>query len=271
MTEVMLRASGFGKRYLLGEGRYRTSLTAEIRNFWPGSRRAEPAAGDWHAFWALKGVSFEVQRGEALAILGRNGSGKSTLMRILARVTPPTAGDAIIRGRVGALLEVGTGFHLDLTGRENVFLNGAILGQPRREVERRMDRIAAFAEVGRFLDEPVKTYSSGMFARLAFAAAAHMDADVLLADEVTAVGDAGFERRALARIREMVASGVSALFVSHDMGAVRALCRRAIVLDAGRVVDQGQTDRCIATYGALCDRQVPQPDTADTAREQIDG
>lgn len=252
MTEAMLAVRGLGKRFLLGEGRYRTSLVRELRGLLPGLGRA-PGGEERQAFWALRDVSFTLHRGEALAVLGRNGSGKSTLMRILARVTPPTEGEALVRGRVGALLEVGTGFHPDLSGRENVFLNGAILGQPRAEIARRMDRIAAFAEIGRFLDEPVKTYSSGMFARLAFATAAHLTADVLLADEVTAVGDAGFERRALARIREMVAEGAAALFVSHDMNAVRALCRRAIVLDAGRVVADGDTWRCIEVYEALCE------------------
>ncbi len=267
MGEPVLSVRALGKRYRLGEGRYRPTLAAELGRLWRGGRRAatHPGAEDRTAFWALRDVSFEVPRGEVLAVLGRNGSGKSTLMRILARVTPPTEGEAVIRGRVGALLEVGTGFHPDLSGRENVFLNGAILGQTRRDTARRVDRIAAFAEIGRFLDEPVRTYSSGMFARLAFAAASHMDADVLLADEVTAVGDQGFERRATARIREMVADGATAVFVSHDMRAVRALCRRAVVLDAGRVVDQGEVERCVGTYEALCEGRHPVPIAAADA------
>src|SRR2546421_12758153 len=200
-------------------------------------RTGEEDRGD--EVWALKDVSFQVKRGEVLGIVGRNGAGKSTLLKVLSRITNPTAGRVHLRGRVGSLLEVGTGFHPELTGRENVYLNGAILGMPRREIARKFDEIVAFAEVERFIDTPVKRYSSGMYLRLAFAVAAHLDPDVLLVDEVLSVGDAEFQRKSLGKMREVTGEGRTILFVSHNMAAIRALCDRVILLDAGRVVLDG--------------------------------
>ena len=181
--------------------------------------------------WALKDVSFEVQPGQAVGIIGRNGAGKSTLLKILSRITEPTAGHADIRGRVGSLLEVGTGFHPELTGRENIYLNGAILGMKKAEIDRKFDDIVAFAEVEQFIDTPVKRYSSGMYMRLAFAVAAHLEPEILLVDEVLAVGDAAFQRKCLAKMREVTTTGLTVLFVSHNMAAAASLCKRGILLE----------------------------------------
>ena len=198
-------------------------------------------------FWALKDVSFEVKRGEVLGIIGRNGAGKSTLLKILSRITEPSEGRVTIAGRVASLLEVGTGFHPELTGRENIYLNGAILGMSRAEIRRKFDQIVAFAEVERFLDTPVKRYSSGMYVRLAFAVAAHLDPEILIVDEVLAVGDAEFQKKCLGKMSEVAGGGRTVLFVSHNMAAVEALCPRSIHL-ATTVVQDGETDRVVASY-----------------------
>jgi lipopolysaccharide transport system ATP-binding protein len=200
-------------------------------------------------FWALKDVSFEVRQGETLGIIGRNGAGKSTLLKILSRITEPTEGRVRIKGRVASLLEVGTGFHPELTGRENIFLNGAILGMHRAEIKKKFDEIVAFAEVEKFLDTPVKRYSSGMYVRLAFAVAAHLEPEILVVDEVLAVGDASFQRKCLGKMSEVAAKKArTVLFVSHNMAAVKTLCSSAMFLESGRVHMQGETERVISNY-----------------------
>ncbi len=196
-------------------------------------------------FWALKGVDFEVMPGEVVGIIGRNGAGKSTLLKILSRITKPTTGRVTLNGRVGSLLEVGTGFHPELTGRENVYLNGSILGMSRREIAKKFDEIVAFAEVERFLDTPVKRYSSGMYVRLAFAVAAHLEPEILIVDEVLAVGDAGFQQKCLDKMGTAARDGKTVLFVSHNMPVIRMLCRRACVLERGRVVYSGPSQDAI--------------------------
>lgn len=202
-------------------------------------------------FWALKGISFEVRRGEVVGIIGRNGAGKSTLLKILSRITEPTSGFADIRGRVGSLLEVGTGFHPELSGRENVFLNGAILGMRRVETERKFDEIVAFAEIEKFIDTPVKRYSSGMYMRLAFAVAAHLEPDILLVDEVLAVGDAAFQKKCLGKMQDVALQGRTVLFVSHNLATVNALCNRGILLHGGTLLKDGITADVLQTYGTL--------------------
>ena len=199
-------------------------------------------------FHALDGVSFEIRPGEAVGLIGRNGAGKSTMLKILARVTTPTSGEADIWGRTGSLLEVGTGFHPELTGRENVYMNGTILGMKRREIDRKFDEIVSFAEIGPFLDTPVKRYSSGMYVKLAFSIASSLDTDILLLDEVLAVGDAAFRKKSLARMKEIAASGRTILFVSHSMGDVKTICSRCIWFDHGKVVRDGPTDEVSAAY-----------------------
>ena len=200
-------------------------------------------------FWALRDVSFSVNAGEVIGIVGRNGAGKSTLLKILSRITEPTSGRAILRGRVVSLLEVGTGFHPELTGRENIFLNGAILGMRRAEIAKKFEEIVEFAEVGKFIDTPVKRYSSGMFVRLAFAVAAHLDPEILLIDEVLAVGDAGFQKKCLGKMGEVASQhGRTVFFVSHNMGAVRSLCEQAILIDGGRLVMSGKPGEVISHY-----------------------
>src|SRR5262245_46580413 len=201
-----------------------------------------------HAFWALKDVSFEVKRGEVVGIIGRNGAGKSTLLKILSRITEPTAGRVTINGRVASLLEVGTGFHPELTGRENIYLNGAILGMTRAETRRKFDDIVAFAEVERFLDTPVKRYSSGMYVRLAFAVAAHLDPEILIVDEVLAVGDTEFQRKCLGKMGEVASGGRTVLFVSHNLPAVSSLCNELITLADGNIVFHGHPNEGIPSY-----------------------
>jgi len=214
--------------------------------------REQPDRGSYREeFWALKGVTFELAAGERLGIIGRNGAGKSTLLKILSRITEPTTGRAVIRGRVGSLLEVGTGFHPELTGRENVFLNGAILGMRRSEIQRRFDEIVAFAEVEQFIDTPVKHFSSGMHARLAFAVAAHLEPDILIVDEVLAVGDVRFQRKCLGRMEEAGKAGRTILFVSHNMATITSLCTRCILVDRGEIVSDGPTSSVVLQYYAM--------------------
>jgi lipopolysaccharide transport system ATP-binding protein len=250
-----IRIEGLGKRYRLARGgqraEYRTlreslvgAVTAPFRRRAGGTAVAERSK----EFWALKDVNFEVQPGEVVGIIGRNGAGKSTLLKVLSRITKPTTGRVEINGRVGSLLEVGTGFHPELSGRENVYLNGSILGMSRTEVARKFDEIVAFAEVEKFLDMPVKRYSSGMYVRLAFAVAAHLEPEVLIVDEVLAVGDAGFQKRCIDRMRETARGGRTVLLVSHQLNTVRDLCATAIWLDKGGVVECGTSGGVVRRY-----------------------
>jgi lipopolysaccharide transport system ATP-binding protein len=214
------------------------------------ARREEPdtPSSKMPHFWALKDVSFDVKPGEVMGIVGRNGAGKSTLLKILSQVVEPTDGHCQLRGRLGSLLEVGTGFHPELTGRDNVFLNGSILGMSRREILRKFDEIVAFAEIEPFLDTPVKRYSSGMYVRLAFAVAAHLEPEILVIDEILAVGDASFQQKCLGKMKDVAGHGRTILFVSHDMDAVRRLCRRAVLLENGRAVAVGSTEEVVPAY-----------------------
>jgi len=210
-----------------------------------GSSESRPRSDE---FWALKDVSFDVKPGEVIGIIGRNGAGKSTLLKILSRIAEPTRGRVEVRGRMGSLLEVGTGFHPELTGRENIYLNGAILGMSRREIARKFDAIVDFAEIERFLDTPVKRYSSGMYVRLAFAVASHLEPEILIVDEVLAVGDAQFQRKCLGRMGEVGKSGRTVLFVSHNMAAIRALCSRCLLMDQGAMIADGSTDDVVDSH-----------------------
>ena len=220
----------------------RSSATCEASSAGGVDRRER------NELWALRDVSLQVTEGEAVGIIGRNGAGKSTLLKVLTRITEPTLGVSRTLGRVGALLEVGTGFHAELTGRENVFLNGAIIGMSRREMRRRFDEIVEFAGVEQFIDTPVKRYSSGMYLRLAFAVAAHLDADIMVVDEVLAVGDAEFQRKCLAKMAEVERSGRTILFVSHNIDAIVRLCPRVVWLDHGRLVQDGPTSEVVDAY-----------------------
>ncbi len=255
-----IRVRGLGKRYRLDRAApaggdrfgYRTLRDDLVRLAAAPLRRLRGRAGAASEdFWALDGVDFEVEPGEVVGVVGRNGAGKSTLLKILSRITKPTTGQVALRGRVGSLLEVGTGFHPELTGRENIFLNGAILGMTRREIARQFDEIVAFAEVEKFLDTPVKRYSSGMYVRLAFAVAAHLEPEILIVDEVLAVGDMAFQRKCMGRMGEVGRGGTTILFVSHNMPAVESLCTRAILLDGGRVALDGDVPGVIAQYRRL--------------------
>ncbi|MGH6875968.1 MAG: ABC transporter ATP-binding protein, partial [Rhizomicrobium sp.] len=239
--DTAIEVEGLSKRYHLGE-----EVTG--RRFLAGLvGRSGRCAED--ELWALKDVSFNVAHGEAVGIVGRNGAGKSTLLKVLSRITPPTTGHALVRGRLSSLLEVGTGFHPELTGRENIFLNGAIIGMSRQEIERKFDEIVAFAGIERFLDTPVKRYSSGMYVRLAFGVAAHLEPDILVVDEVLAVGDAGFQRKCLQTLDRMSGQhSRTILFVSHNLQAIRTFCTRAILLDAGRVVMDDSVDKVLPAY-----------------------
>jgi lipopolysaccharide transport system ATP-binding protein len=247
----IIKVEGVGKLYRIGAVRaHGESLRESLGNFIkkPLGALTGNAEARREELWALKDVSFEVTRGEIIGFIGSNGAGKSTLLKILSRITEPTKGRVELRGRVGSLLEVGTGFHPELTGRENIFLNGAILGMRRDEIERKFDEIVAFSEIGRFIDTAVKYYSSGMYMRLAFAIAAHLDPEILIVDEVLAVGDADFQRKCLGKIGEVTSEGRTVLFVSHNMVAVQSLCDRVLWLNQGRVIEEGPPTEVIADY-----------------------
>ena len=252
MNEIAIKAQGLGKRYSLGgrSGSYKT-IRESLSSMWrsaAGGLKRRPTGGAGVEFWALKDASFEIKCGEAVGILGRNGAGKSTLLKVLSRITRPTTGYADVVGRVGSLLEVGTGFHPELTGRENVFLNGAIMGISAPDIRRQFDSIVDFADIEKFIDTPVKRYSSGMYTRLAFAVAAHMQPDILLVDEVLAVGDAAFQKKCLGKMSDVAKSGRTVLFVSHQMGAITTLCDRAILLEHGSVACIGGAAEVVARY-----------------------
>jgi lipopolysaccharide transport system ATP-binding protein len=255
-----------GKRYIIPNKSARpTSLREAIRH-----RLRNPFGRSEHdreTFWALQDVGFEVRQGEVLGIIGRNGAGKSTLLKLLSRITSPSTGTIDIKGRMASLLEVGTGFHPELTGRENIYLNGAILGMRRREITSKFDEIVAFAEVEQFLDTPVKRYSSGMYVRLAFAVAAHLEPEILIVDEVLSVGDAAFQKKCMGKMKDFSDHGRTILFVSHNMNAVNRLCPRAVLLEKGRVIADGPAPQITSTYlqtgqGTLADRQWLDPSEA---------
>jgi len=270
MSSWIMKAEGLGKRYRLQhqqQGRrykaLRDVLAEKAAGLFQkmGERRAKSGGGilsplsslpssapSVEDFWALRDVSFEIQPGKAVGIIGRNGAGKSTLLKLLSRITEPTEGRAVLRGRVASLLEVGTGFHPELTGRENIFLNGAILGMSRAEIRRKFDEIVAFAEVERFLDTPVKRYSSGMYVRLAFAVAAHLEPEILIIDEVLAVGDAAFQKKCLGKMQDVATGGRTVIFVSHQIASVTRLCQSAIWMHEGRVRAQGEASLICSQY-----------------------
>lgn len=258
MSSPIIKANNLSKRYRIGaaEQGYKTfreaivdGIKAPVRNL--ARLRSLTKFKDGYeedVIWALKDVSFEVEEGEVMGVIGKNGAGKTTLLKILSRITEPTSGFAEVHGRVSSLLEVGTGFHPELTGRENIFLNGAILGMRKREIEKKFDEIVSFSEVEKYIDTPVKRYSSGMQVRLAFAVAAHLEPEILLIDEVLAVGDIAFQKKCLGKMGDVAKGGRTVLFVSHNMGAIRSLCGSAIWLDNGQIVKKGLTDEVVRDY-----------------------
>src|SRR3954447_21602664 len=254
-----IRLDRVGKLYPIGGGSaLNGSLRDDATQWFRGilGRKSTPSNPDQSRFWALRDISLEVAKGEVLGIVGRNGAGKSTLLKILARITPPSTGSIQYRGHLGALLEIGTGFHRELTGRENIFLNGSILGMRRDEIAAKLDEIVAFAEVEKFLDAPVKFYSSGMYVRLAFAVAAHLDTDILLVDEVLAVGDVRFQKKCLGKMETAArADGRTVVFVSHNMNAVQRLCSRGVLLEQGRVACTGSSREVVSAYLSACGSQ----------------
>jgi lipopolysaccharide transport system ATP-binding protein len=251
VSEPAITVEGLGKRYRLGATQTAGANVGRwLRRRWSGNP-GEPSSGRAE-FWALRDVDFSVNRGEVLGIIGRNGAGKSTLLKILTRITEPTTGSAVLHGRVGSLLEVGTGFHPELSGRDNIFLNGAILGMRRAEISRQFDDIVEFAEIGKFIDTPVKRYSSGMYVRLAFAVAAHLQPEILLVDEVLAVGDVAFQQKCMGKMSDTARQGRTILFVSHNMTAIRNLCHRVVWLEEGRVREVGGADSMTQSYLQYC-------------------
>lgn len=253
MSEVAIRVDNLGKAYRIGLAPKKTN------NSWEAVKRLVSMPFDYlqrmmrppteeETIWAIKNISFEVERGEVVGIIGRNGAGKSTLLKILSRITEPTEGRALIHGRVGSLLEVGTGFHPELTGRENIYLNGAILGMTRAEINHKFDEIVDFSGVIKSIDTPVKRYSSGMYVRLAFSVAAHLEPEILLVDEVLAVGDVAFQKKCLGKMRNVAGEGRTILFVSHNMAAIQSLCSRVILLQDGRVVKSGPSEVVVTDY-----------------------
>ena len=252
-SEIAIRVEGLGKMYRLGRQRpHASTLSGKIRNAvtspfqWLSEQMREPTEEE--VLWALKDVSFEVKRGEVVGFIGHNGAGKSTLLKLLSRITEPTTGHAEIHGRIAALLEVGTGMHPELTGRENIYMNGTVLGMKKREIDSKFDEIVDFSGIAKFLDTPVKRYSSGMRVRLGFAIAAHLEPEILVVDEVLAVGDADFQAKCLGKMQDVAHGGRTVLFVSHNMGAIQSLCQRTIVLDRGMVRIDGETRNCITHY-----------------------
>ncbi len=270
--EIVIQVEGLSKKYQLGQNRSQGTLrhmiqdaaTAPLRMFsrrtGSAEKKPEATAGE---FWALRDVSFQVKRGEVLGIIGRNGAGKSTLLKVLSRITEPTSGRIGIKGRIASLLEVGTGFHPELTGRENIYLNGAILGMTRREIRRKFDEIVAFSEVEKFLDTPVKRYSSGMYVRLAFAVAAHLEPEILVVDEVLAVGDLEFQKKCLAKMQHVATGGRTVLFVSHNLSTVASLCTSAMHLHRGECKLAGGTEEVIHAYLTELTSQPTEPAPAD--------
>jgi lipopolysaccharide transport system ATP-binding protein len=246
----VIRVENLSKKYILGhQTQYdtlRDRIAGMVRFF--GRRNLSPREEE---FWALRDVSFDINRGDSVGIVGRNGAGKSTLLKILSRITPPTSGRVELKGRVASLLEVGTGFHPELTGRENIFLNGAILGMSKAEIRKKFDEIVGFAEVEQFLDTPVKRYSSGMYVRLAFAIAAHLEPEILMVDEVLAVGDAQFQKKCLGKMSAVAGEGRTVLFVSHNMMAIRNLCTRGIMLGSGRITYAGDVKETVSRYNGV--------------------
>ncbi len=268
----MIRIENIGKRYRLGGGVRHDTLRDLIshragRLLGRGRESAEDTPSG--EFWALKDVTFDVEEGEVVGIIGRNGAGKSTLLKILSRITPPTEGRIRLKGRIASLLEVGTGFHPELTGRENIFMNGSILGMRRAEIRAKLDEIIAFSEVEKFIDMPVKHYSSGMYVRLAFAVAAHLEPEILVVDEVLAVGDIAFQRKCMGKMNDVARGGRTVLFVSHNMPAVSSLTSKAVLLDGGRLVKQDHTDEVIRWY--LREMRDKSPSTRVIDRTDRDG
>jgi len=285
MSDIAISASNLGKQYDIGaraEGDYRykamrdvlTDLALKPFRLMRSVARGERRAGhsERQLFWALKGLDFEIKHGEVVGVIGRNGAGKSTLLKVLSRITEPTEGRVRIWGRVGSLLEVGTGFHPELSGRDNIFMNGAILGMRREEIARKFDEMVAFAEVEKFIDMPVKRYSSGMYLRLAFAVAAHLEPEVLLVDEVLAVGDVAFQKKCLGKMGDVSRHGRTILFVSHNMTALRNLCTRAIWLSNGQVVEDGEAGTVVSHYlqeNAISQHESVWPDPATAPGNDI--
>ncbi len=282
MSDIAIKVEGLSKSYLVGHNNARAerytalrdviarnarNLARKTRDMFQG--RPIIQGDEVEEFWALKDVSFEIKRGETMGIIGPNGAGKSTLLKVLSRITEPTKGRIVLQGRVASLLEVGTGFHPELTGRENIFLNGAILGMTRTEIQRKFDEIVAFAEVEKFLDTPVKRYSSGMYVRLAFAVAAHLEPEILIVDEVLAVGDAQFQKKCLGKMDDVAKAGRTVLFVSHQMTAVTALCQKAILLANGSVSSTGITENVISEY--LRSRETYHEDLSKAPRRAGEG
>lgn len=257
--ETVIKVENLGKQYRLGQVGT-GSLTHDINRWWHkirgkedpylkiGDENDRTKKGDSELVWALKDINFEVKQGEVLGIIGKNGAGKSTLLKILSRVTGPTIGEVKVKGRIASLLEVGTGFHPDLTGRENIYLNGAILGMTKNEIRKKYDEIVDFSGVERYIDTPVKRYSSGMYVRLAFAVAAHLEPEILIVDEVLAVGDAEFQKKCLGKMKDVSGQGRTVLFVSHNMPSMRALCSSIMIMEYGKVKSIGNTDEMIAKY-----------------------
>ena len=268
MSELAVRVDHLSKRYRIGERERYRALRDVLADAVKAPLRMATRSHKDNSIWALRDVSIDIAPGEVVGIIGHNGAGKSTLLKILSRITEPTEGRAEVRGRVGSLLEVGTGFHPELTGRENIYLNGAILGMKRAEIARRFDEMVAFAEVERFIDTPVKRYSSGMYLRLAFAVAAHLEPEILLVDEVLAVGDAAFQKKCLGRMSDVAREGRTVLFVSHNLPSIEKLCQKVFVIDGGQLVMQGDPVTCIAAY--LGARTEPKPAVDLTGVPRLD-
>jgi len=281
--DVVIRAIGLGKKYVIGhqsQEKYaalRDVITRSAKSFVRSTRdvirgRALIPGDELEDFWALKDVSFEIKRGDVTGIIGHNGAGKSTLLKILSRITEPSLGRVEIRGRIASLLEVGTGFHPELTGRENVYLNGAILGMTRSEIKRKFDEIVDFAGIEKFIDTPVKRYSSGMYVRLAFAVAAHLEPEILVVDEVLAVGDVAFQKKCLGKMQDVAGHGRTVIFVSHNMAAVRDLCQRGLLLSGGRLIYSGKVQEAVSSYFSIADETYDvryEPTTAGTCITSI--